>query len=116
MRRIAILTVVVTCIAAAASADVRTEEKSQVKFEGGMGRMMSLFGGKAAREGIVTSIALKGDRKMSTTEPPAQPIDLSEEKVYELDLAKKTYTVTTFAEMRRQFEEARRKMAEQTAK
>ena len=116
MRRIVIFTALVACVATAASADIRTEEKSQVKFEGGMGRMMSLFGGKAAREGIVTSVALKGDRKMSTTDRTAQLIDLSEEKVYEFDLAKKTYTVTTFAELRRQMEEAQRKAREQAQK
>src|SRR5262249_55533280 len=36
-------------------------------------------------------------------------IDLAEEKIYELDMKKKSYKVTTFAELRRRMEEARAK-------
>ena len=113
MRRIPAVFVIAMCVASLASADVRTEEKTQVKFEGALGRMMNLFGGKGTREGIVSSVAIKGDRKMTTTDRTAQIVDLAEEKVYDIDLSKKTYTVTTFAELRQKFEEARRKAAEQ---
>ena len=44
-----------------------------------------------------------------------QIIDLTEEKIYDLDIKKKTYTVTTFAELRKQMEEARRE-AEKSAR
>jgi hypothetical protein len=37
-----------------------------------------------------------------------QIIDLTEEKIYDLDVKKKTYTVTTFAELRRRMERAKR--------
>ena len=57
--------------AGSASADVKTREKGQVKFEGMLGRMVGMFGGKAAKEGIVTTNAVKGDRKADTTTPPA---------------------------------------------
>jgi hypothetical protein len=97
-------------------ADVRTDEKTQVKFEGMLGRMVNLFGGKGARDGIVSTVAVKGNRKMTTSDKTAQIVDLSEEKAYELDLSKKTYTVTTFAEIRNQMEEARRKAAEQASR
>lgn len=116
MRRTAALFIVATLVAGVASADVRTEEKSQVKFEGGLGRMMSIFGGKAAREGIVSTVAVKGDRKMTTSDRTGQIIDLAEEKIYELDFGNKTYKVMTFADLRRQFEEARRRAAEQTSR
>src|SRR5512134_2353402 len=76
-------------------ADVKTQEKGQVKFEGMLGRMMNMFGGKAAKEGIVSNVAVKGDRKANLTENGGQIIDLDEEKVYELDSRKKTYKVTT---------------------
>ena len=49
-------------------ADVKTQERSQMKFEGVLGRVVGLFGGKAAREGIVNTIAVKGDRKMESSE------------------------------------------------
>lgn len=97
-------------------ADVKTDEKSLVKFEGVLGRVVGLFGGKAAREGVQTSIAVKGDRKVSLTDQTGQIIDLREEKIYDLDIRRKTYKVTTFAELRRQLEEARKKAAEDLKK
>jgi hypothetical protein len=97
-------------------ADVKSDEKSLVKFEGMLGKVVGLFGGKSAREGVKTSVAVKGDRKTSITDTTGQIIDLKEEKVYDLDLKKKTYKVTTFAEMRRQLEEAQRRAAEEAKK
>src|ERR1035437_3215766 len=67
--------------AGTASADVKTTEKSQLKFEGMLGKMMGLFGGKAAKEGTVTTVAVKGDRKITSNEDSATIIDLAEEKV-----------------------------------
>ncbi|HUE88438.1 MAG TPA: hypothetical protein VMO26_20370 [Vicinamibacterales bacterium] len=90
-------------------ADVRTEQKTQVQFGGMLGRVMNLFGGKAAREGITSTVLVKGDRKVTATDNTSQIIDLSEEKVYDLDLRRRAYKVTTFAEMRRQIEEAQRR-------
>ena len=113
MRRIAATFMMVTVGTALVWADVRTDEKSQVRFEGGLGRVVNFFGGKGAREGIVNTVAVKGNRKMTTTDKTGQLIDLAEEKVYDIDLSKKTYTVTTFAEIRREMEEARRKAAQQ---
>jgi hypothetical protein len=68
-----------------------------------------MFGGKAAREGVTSTVAVKGDRKATTNDGTGQIIDLAEEKVYDLDLKKKSYRVTTFAELRRRMEEARKK-------
>jgi hypothetical protein len=90
-------------------AEVKTEDKSQLKFEGMMGRMMGLFGGKAAKEGIVSTVAVKGNRKMTVSDNDGQIIDLAEQKVYNLDLKKKTYEVVTFDEMRRRLQEAQEK-------
>ncbi|HEX7486829.1 MAG TPA: hypothetical protein VF332_11795 [Vicinamibacterales bacterium] len=98
--------------AAAAGADVKTTEKSQLKFEGMLGRMMGLFGGKAAKEGIVSTIAVKGDRKITSTDDSATIIDLAEEKIYEVNVRDKSYKVVTFAEMRKRMEEARAKAEE----
>jgi hypothetical protein len=90
-------------------AEVKTDEKSQLKFEGMMGRMMGLFGGKAAKEGIVNTVVVKGNRKATLSENDGQIIDLAEQKVYDLDLKKKTYEVVTFDEMRRRLQEAQEK-------
>jgi hypothetical protein len=95
-------------------ADVRSEEKSKIEFTGMLGRMVNLFGGKGAKEGTVSTVAVKGNRKATFNDTTGQIIDLGEEKVYELDMKKKTYKVATFAELRRRMEEAKAK-AEQNA-
>ena len=107
-RQLALAATIVLSLATAATlrADVKTQERTQVRFEGALGRIVNLFGGKGAREGIVSTVALKGNRMMSTTDTTGEIVDLGEEKVYQLDLKKKTYTVVTFAELRRQMEEA----------
>jgi len=96
-------------------ADVRADQKTKVEFAGMLGRMVNLFGGKGAREGTTSTVAVKGDRKSTIGETTGQIIDLGEEKVYDLDMRKKTYRVTTFAELRRRMEEAKQK-AEDNAK
>ena len=48
-------------------ADVKKEERNQVSFAGMLGRMFNLFGGKSAKEGVVSTVAVSGDRKMMTT-------------------------------------------------
>jgi hypothetical protein len=93
-------------------ADVRADEKSRVEFAGALGKVVNFFGGKSAREGVQMNVAVKGSRKSTMSEGTGQIIDLSEEKVYDLDLKKKTYTVTTFAELRRRMEEEQKKAAE----
>ena len=94
-------------------ADVRADQKTRIEFAGMLGRMVNLFGGKAAREGVTSTVAVKGNRKVTTSGQTGQIIDLTEEKIYALDLRKKSYKVTTFAEIRRQMEEAQKKAAEQ---
>lgn len=97
-------------------AEVRSDQKTKVEFAGMLGRMFNLFGGRGAKEGVTTTVAVKGDRKASLNDTTGQIIDLAAEKVYDLDLKKKTYKVTTFAELRRQMEEAQKKAAEEARK
>jgi len=98
------------------NADVRADQRGVVKFEGALGRIVNIFGGKAAREGVKTTDAVKGNRKISMTDGSAQIIDLGEEKIYEIDTKKKTYKVTTFDELRRRMTEAQRKAEEDARK
>jgi hypothetical protein len=93
-------------------ADVKTDEKTRVELGGMLGGVIKMFGGRGAREGVVSTVIVKGDRKVVAHEDNQQIIDLGEEKVYDVDVKKKSYKVTTFAELRRQFEEAQRKAAE----
>lgn len=114
--RFIVIAALVAMCSAGVAADVRSDQKTRVQFAGMLGRMMNLFGGKAAREGVTSTVAVKGNRKLMTTGNSSQIVDLSEEKVYDLDLKKKSYRVTTFAELRRQYEEAQRKAAEDARK
>ena len=97
-------------------ADVRADEKGRVEFAGMLGRMVNIFGGRAAREGVATTVAVKGDRKASLNDATGQIVDLAEEKIYDLDMRKKTYRGTTFAELRRRMEEAQKKAEEDARK
>ena len=105
-----------TLAAAPAYADVKTRDKSTVKFEGMLGRMFNLFGGKAAKEGIEARTAVNKNRKATMNDSTGSIVDLSEEKVYDLDMKKKTYTVTTFEELRRRMREAEEKAKKQVEK
>jgi hypothetical protein len=116
--RIAIVLAATLALAStqALRADVRSDQKTRFQLAGALGKVVNLFGGKAAREGVTSTVAIKGNRMLTTTGDSAgQIIDLSEEKIYDLDLKKKSYRVMTFAEIRRQMEEAR-KRAEEEAK
>ena len=106
----------VVLTAAPARADVKTRDKASVKFEGMLGRIYSMFGGKGAREGVETSTAVKGNRKATINGNTGKIIDLSEEKVYDLDMKKKTYTVTTFDQIRQKMREDEEKARQQAAK
>jgi len=97
-------------------ADVRADEKARTEFGGAMGKIVNFFGGKSAREGVTSTVAVKGDRKSSINDTTGQIIDLAEEKVYDLDMKKKTYKVTTFAELRRRMEDDAKRAQEAAAK
>ena len=99
-----------------ALAEVKTREKTHVSLGGMMGKMFNFFGGKAAKEGVVATTAVKGNRKATINESTGQIIDLSEEKIYDLDMKKKTYEVTTFEELRRRMREARERAEKDAAK
>lgn len=95
-------------------ADVKTTERSQVKFEGMLGRVMGMFGGSKPQS---STVAVNGDRKATLGEGGGgRIIDLGEEKIYDLDARKKTYTVTTFEELRRRMKEAQAEAAKEAEK
>lgn len=111
------ITLLAVAVAAPAlQADVKTRQRTQFQLEGVLGGLVNVFGGKAAREGVTSTVAVKGTRKATTTGNNAQIIDLAEEKVYDVDLRRKEYRVTTFAQLREQWAKAKaeaEKQAEQ---
>jgi hypothetical protein len=120
MKRLARIAIValplITLAAAPAYAEVKTRDKTQVKFEGMLGRMFNLFGGKSAKEGVEGRTAVKGNRKATLNDTGGTIVDLSEEKIYDIDVKKKQYTVTTFEELRRRMREAQEKAKQQADK
>ena len=109
--RIPVVATVLLLTAAAALADGTIDQKTQFHFGGALGGVINVFGGKAAREGVTNTTVIKGNRKLTRTGDRGELIDLDAEKVYNLDFASKTYTVTTFEELRRRFEEQQARAA-----
>ena len=97
-------TVVVSAAVSSLHADVKTEEKMKFEFGGMLGKVVNLFGGNNE---TLSKVALKGSRLSTMSDTSGQIIDLSEEKVYALDVKRKTYRVLTFAQIRQQIDEAR---------
>ena len=114
--RIAVVALPLMTLAVPTYAEVKTREKTQVKFEGMLGRMFNLFGGKSAKDGVESRTAVKGNRKATLNDNGGTIVDLTEEKVYELDAKKKQYTVTTFDEIRRRMREAEERARKEAAK
>jgi hypothetical protein len=118
VRKYALLTVpVLALLAVPVAAEVKIRDKTQFKLEGVLGRMVGMFGGKAARDGVTGTTAVKDDRKLTMTENTGQIVDLGEEKIYEVDFRRKEYKVINFEEMRQrireQQEQARKEAARQ---
>lgn len=94
-------------------AEGTVEQKTRVQFGGVIGGIANVFGGKAAREGVTSTVAIKGDRMLTKNERSGELVDLSEEKIYRIDYGRKTYEVVTFEELRKQYEEAKKEAAEE---
>jgi len=92
-------------------ADVKTRQKDAVKFEGMTGRFMSMAG---IGGDVTSTVAVRGSRMARSDDKSGQIIDLTEERIYQLDMKKKEYTVVTFDEMRAQLQQAREQLAAQT--
>lgn len=102
-------------------ADFQYTENS--KITGGAAAGAMKFAGvfskdaRQATQGAVSTISLKGNKlRREDSLGMAEIIDLDAKQIIHLDNRKKTYSVMTFAEMKAQMEEARRKAAEQQAK
>lgn len=102
-----LVTLVALLIAPSLRADVKTREKTLFSLEGPLGTVARMFGGSAARDGVTSSVAVKGNRKATVTDTTGRIVDLTEQKVYDIDFKKKEYVVKTFAELRAEMEKAK---------
>lgn len=108
--RFAATTALAVVIASASLvADIKIQEKTTFQMGGAMGGLINKLAGDAAKDGVVSSVAVRGSRKMTTNEANGKIIDLAEEKVYDIDFRKKEYRVTTFAELRKKWQDAQEK-------
>jgi len=95
--------------AASISADIKTQEKTSFQMGGVLGGLINRFAGDAAKDGVVSSVAVHGNRKMTSNDATGRIVDLAEEKVYDIDYKRKEYKVTTFAELRKKWQDAQDK-------
>ena len=65
---------------------------------------------RQAREPIVSTHIIKGNRMATVTKDHVTVMDLDKETVTTIDLAKKTYSVMTFAEMKQMLEDAQQRL------
>jgi len=102
-------------------ADFQYTENSKVTG-GAMAGMTKFLGAfskdaKQATQPTTSTVSLKGNRmRREDNLGKVEIIDLDGRRFIHIDLKSKTYSITTFEEMRAQIEEARQKAAEQQAK
>ena len=83
------------------------------KITGGMMAGVMKFAGafsKQAREPIVSTVAVKGNRMVHASQHHASVIDLDAETITEINFDKKQYSVMTFAQMKQMLDEMSQKM------
>jgi hypothetical protein len=122
MKLRSLLALLLVCLLSASCfADFQYTETS--KITGGAAAGAMKFAGvfskdaRQATHGTESTISLKGNKlRREDSLGQVEIIDLDGRRIIHIDNKKKTYSIMTFDEMRRQMEEARRKAAEQQAK
>jgi hypothetical protein len=89
----------------ALQADVKTTARTSAKFGGMLGAMSKMFG-RGSEDPVTSTVALKGTRKLSMNDTSGEIIDLTEQKVYRIDVRRKEYRVLTFDQVRKEWQEA----------
>jgi len=104
-----VLFIVAACLPA--FGDFSYDQTSKITG-GAMAGMMKFAGAfsKQAREPIVTTVAVKGNRMVHASQHHASVIDLDAETITEINFDKKTYSVMTFAQMKQMMDEMSQKM------
>jgi len=115
MKNLAIALAIITLTASAAHADATIEQKTQIHLGGALA-VGNVFGGKATHEGIVNTTSIRGDRKSTRAGDSGEIVDLGEEKIYIVDYGRKTYTVKTFDQLRKEFEDAQKRSEQRATK
>lgn len=82
-----------------------------------MMKMAGVFSSQARKAGqpIVSTIYLKGNQLANVSQDSIEIIDLDKETITQIDIAKHTYTVVTFQQMKDQMAKAAQQLAKQPA-
>jgi hypothetical protein len=111
MKKVAIIASLAMLAAAPLLADFSYQETSKITG-GAIMSMMKVIGvfSKQAREPIVSTIAVKGDRMVHKSAHSASVIDLASQTITTIDFQKKQYSVMTFEEMKQLLQQMSEKM------
>src|SRR5690348_13795242 len=113
-------TILVTLLAAASCATLRADFSYQDTTQitgGALYSMLRALGPltRGAREPIVATHLLKGNRMASISKDRTTIIDLDKETSTEIDTGKKSYSVVTFAQMKQAMDDAVARAKQQRA-
>jgi len=116
MKKLAIIAGAAALAASPLLADFSYQETSTITGGAIMG-MLKVVGvfSKQAREPIVSTISIKGDRMMHKSNTHASIIDLNSQTITTIDFQKKQYSVMTFDEMKQMLEQMQQKMKEKNS-
>ena len=104
--------VIAVVVAAPAFADATVEQKTQIHFGGALGSVINVFGRSATHEGVTSTIAVRGNRKSTRSGDTGEIVDLDQQKVYFVDYGRQIYTVKTFDQLRKEYEDAKTRAKE----
>src|SRR5688572_18192976 len=116
-KRISTLSVLALCAVMGLRADFTMDESTRITggMVAGMMKVAGVFS-KSAREPMLSSISVKGDRMVRRQGDTAQVIDLGKETFTDINFKNKTYSTITFAQMAQVLQEMSRKARESQAK
>ena len=102
-KRTTALCLVLLMVGSTAFADATVDQLVKSKF-GGKGKVLNVFGGKAAKDGLEMRTAVSGDRKATKTGKNVEVIDLAEQMIWRYSVNRKGKAkkcqATTFDEFR----------------
>lgn len=91
-------------VASLAWADATVEQKTQFHLAGPLGGVINAFS-RTAREGVTSTTMIHGNKKLMRAGDLGELVDLDQEKIYTIDFGRQSYTVKTFDELRREFQD-----------
>ena len=111
LRKTGLITGILILAAAPLLADFTYQETTTITG-GVMASMMKVVGvfSKQAREPILSTVSIKGDRMVHKSNTHASVIDLGSQTITSIDFQRKQYSVMTFEEMKQALEQMSQKM------